>query len=104
MNTAMIVAAQIADNPTGNFAAKACADYTVIDGGVTYGDWYLPSEYELSLLYQQRAWFNFYGGFWYWSSTESSNTEAWFLNLESGGGHDTGTKNLGASTRAIRAF
>ena len=105
MNTAMIVATQIADNPTGNFAAKACADYSVTDGEVTYGDWYLPSEYELSLLYLQRAWFgNFLGGFWYWSSTESNNNEAQILNLESGGGHDTGAKYLGASTRAIRAF
>ncbi|MFH1050451.1 MAG: hypothetical protein V1779_05910 [bacterium] len=29
MNTAMIVATQISDNQTGNFAAKVCADYSV---------------------------------------------------------------------------
>ena len=105
MNTAMIVATQIADNQTGNFAAKVCADYSVTDGGVTYGDWYLPSEYELSLLYLQGAWFsNFPGGFWYWSSTESSDTQARIVNLESGGGQSLGSKNLEASVRAIRAF
>jgi len=49
MNTAMIVATQMADDPNGNFPAKVCADYAVSVGGVTYGDWYLPSKYELNL-------------------------------------------------------
>lgn len=71
MNTAIIMASLLADNPTGNFAAKICADYSVTDGGVTYGDWYLPSTYELILLANQRL---VVGGFAedqnYWSSTE----------------------------------
>ena len=54
MNTSIIVATQIGDNQTESFAAKTCADYTVIDGAVTYGDWYLPSIYELNLLYLQK--------------------------------------------------
>ena len=49
MNTAMIVATQMADNQTGNFAAKVCADYQ----GGAYGDWYLPSSYELNVLFNQ---------------------------------------------------
>lgn len=47
MNTAILVAAQIADNQAGNFAAKVCADYSAVVSGITYGDWYLPSKYEL---------------------------------------------------------
>ena len=36
MNTAMIVATQMADNQAGSFAAKVCADYSATNGGVTY--------------------------------------------------------------------
>jgi hypothetical protein len=70
MNTAMIVATQMADNQSGNFAGKVCADYSVTVGGITYGDWYLPSNYELNLLYLQK---NVVGGFSnmpYWTSSE----------------------------------
>jgi Collagen triple helix repeat (20 copies) len=77
MNTAMIVAAQMADNQTGNFAAKVCADYSVTVGTITYGDWYLPSKYELDLLYEQRV---VVGGFlnhYYWSSSEDDHYGAW---------------------------
>jgi trimeric autotransporter adhesin len=105
MNTAMIVATQIADNPTGNFAARICADFSTSDGTVTYGDWYLPSLYELNLLYLQK---NIVGGFGtgrYWSSTEAnnSNVNAWWVNFGFGyqGGVDKANNN---SVRAIRAF
>jgi len=37
------------------FAATVCNEYSVTVAGVTYGDWYLPSKYELNLLYLQRA-------------------------------------------------
>ncbi|WP_188457419.1 Lcl domain-containing protein [Psychroflexus planctonicus] len=86
MNTAMIVATQMADNQTGNFAAKVCADYSVTTSGVTYGDWYLPSRDELNKMYSMRSLINntatsnggsiFFTGSDskpYWSSTESTN-------------------------------
>jgi hypothetical protein len=39
MNTAIIVATQMADNQSGNFAAKVCSDYVVTGlDGVLYGD------------------------------------------------------------------
>ena len=70
MNTTMIVATQMQDNDAGNFAAKLCADYSATMGGISYGDWYLPSRFELNLLYLQRA---VVGGFstFYWSSCEN---------------------------------
>ena len=86
-NTSVIVAAQAADNPTGIFAAKAAADFSVQDDGMTpctgavdeicYGDWYLPSGHELFLLSQQK---DVVGGFadnYYWSSTEEDGYLAW---------------------------
>lgn len=78
MNTMLIVAMQTNDNTAGTFAAKVCADYSVTVGGVTYGDWYLPSEYELNLLYQQRSVVSGFGSGYYWSSTEYSSNLAWY--------------------------
>jgi len=106
MNTAMIVATQIADNQTGNFAAKVCADYSVTEGGVTYGDWYLPSKYELNLLYLQR---NTVGGFAsgdYWSSSEGSSSYygyAWEQSFFNGGQSYYDKPNT-CYVRAVRAF
>ncbi len=104
MNTSLIVATQIADNQTGNFAAKVCADYSVTVGGVTYGDWYLPSLYELKLLYQQK---NLVGGFanaWYWSSTEANNEFVFVWYFGNNGTSLYDPKSLTYNVRAIRAF
>jgi hypothetical protein len=103
MNTAMIVATQIADNQTGNFAAKVCAEYSVTDGGITYGDWYLPSKYELNLLYLQR---NVVGGFiigYYWSSTENDNFNAWNQGFPNSA-QDAYLKLNNYHVRPVRAF
>jgi len=103
MNTTILVATQMADNQTGNFAAKGCADYSVTESGVTYGDWYLPSKYELNLLYLQQ---NAVGGFasvWYWSSTENNNLEAWVQYFANGSQFDEG-KGYTKYVRPIRAF
>jgi hypothetical protein len=103
MNTALIVATQMADNQTGNFAAKVCADYSVTVGGITYGDWYLPSKYELNLLYLQKTVVGGFSSIIYWSSSEYSNDTAWyqyFLN-----GNQFLDNKFGAGfVRAVRAF
>lgn len=103
MNTAMIVSTQIADNQNGSFAAKICADYSVTVNGITYGDWYLPSKYELNLLFQQK---NVVGGFSnsdYWSSTESNAFNAWSQYFYDGFQSEYGKSETG-SIRAIRSF
>ncbi len=103
MNTTLIVAQQTDDNPMSNFAAKACADYAVPYMGVTFGDWYLPSKYELALLFFNK---DLVGGFSennYWSSTEFSSISAWCQNFSTGVVANL-NKSFPYSVRAIRAF
>ncbi len=62
----------------GNYAAQVCADYSVTDP-VTheyYGDWYLPSMIELSLLCTQKTIVGGFGLGYYWSSNEQGATNA----------------------------
>ena len=98
-NTAAIVAAMEDANFTENYAAKACADYT--SGGKD--DWFLPSKNELHELYKQR---NLVGGFTkiYWSSSESSSSNAWgeLLNNATQGAYKK--TDGGGRVRAVRAF
>jgi hypothetical protein len=103
MNTALIVATQMADGQGGNFAAKVCADYSVSVGGITYGDWYLPSKYELNLLYQQKVVVGGFTNINYWSSCENDATIAWFQSFDTGV-QAFGYKYYTAYVRAIRAF
>ena len=106
MNTAMIVAAQVPDNETSNFAARVCADYSVSLGGITYGDWYLPSKYELNLLYQNRVKVPNLASAVYWSSTEFNQIVAWYIDF-SNGNVDFNDFNKSAANyyvRAIRSF
>jgi hypothetical protein len=103
MNTALIVATQMADNQAGNFAAKVCADYSVTVSGITYGDWYLPSKYELNLLYLQKTIVGGFSSNFYWSSSEYDANYTWIQNFTSG--HQTfGTKIFTYPVRSVRAF
>lgn len=114
-NSAIIVATQIGDNPSGNFSAMAATLYSVQEDGVTactgaatetcYGDWYMPSKYELNLLYEQQAVVGGFAGGNYYSSTEAIGYPdgAWgqrFLN----GDQDIWTKSSGTKLRSIRSF
>jgi Collagen triple helix repeat (20 copies) len=120
MNTALIVATQIGDDPAGNFAAKVAADYSVQDDGVTactvasgfsqppvteicHGDWYLPSKVELNLLYQAQVVGHFANGGYYWSSTEGGADYAWPQDFFNGGHFENG-KSDSPRVRAVRAF
>ena len=50
----------------GTYPAQICANYQ----GGGYGDWYLPSAYELKLLYYQKVVVGSFASYNYWSSTE----------------------------------
>ena len=102
-NTAIIIANQgYGDGAT--YAARICNEYSVTVGGVTFGDWYLPSEIELYLLHLQKT---VVGGFTnsspYWSSTEDTNYHAGNLLFDSGTSTN-GSKLNPNYVRAVRAF
>lgn len=105
-NTILIVAAQVNNDASGFFAARLCTDYRDTVDNVIYGGWYLPSKYELNLLFMQRE---VVGGFfddYYWSSTEFDYYMAWYqdFNLEAGGYQDYYYKSEIYRIRPIRAF
>jgi len=101
-NTSIIIANQ--GSVDGNtFAATVCNEYSVTVGGVTYGDWYLPSKYELNLLYLQKAVVGGFANNYYWSSFEASATNAWYQDFSTGNQDNSG-KNYQWYVRAVRAF
>ena len=98
-NTLLIIANQgYADGET--YAARICNEYH--SGG--YGDWYLPSRTELSILINERL-IELTPNSSYWSSTEQNNGSAYYgMRL---GSYDTGgftQKTEMLRVRAIRAF
>jgi hypothetical protein len=104
-NTAIIIAAQVAIGDDGSdYAAQICNDLQIIQGAVTYGDWYLPSKYELNLLYLQKTVVGGFANNFYWSSTEFDNYAAWD-QLFAIGNQSGNYKNYGYGyVRAVRAF
>jgi hypothetical protein len=101
-NTPIIIASEGPVDGAG-FAATVCNEYSVTVGGVTYGDWYLPSIHELSLLYVQRIAVGGFSTGSYWSSTEIDTTLAWRLAFNSGTSYSY-AKYQSFYVRAVRAF
>jgi len=110
MNTMLIIANQ--GSNSDNYAAGVCANYTVTEGGITYGDWYLPSIEELNMMYQNKGIIdptaletggNAFNSSYYWSSTEYFTNSAWFRDF-GGGSQSGGYKDIKARVRAVRAF
>ena len=78
MNTAIIIAAHAAAANNGNnFAARACNEYTYIQNGVEYADWYLPSKDELHLIKTSGVGAPNLYSYNYWSSTEHDANNAY---------------------------
>lgn len=90
-----------------DFAAVICNEYskseTLNSLETTYGDWYLPSKYELNLLYLRRSTVGNFAADKYWSSSESDKDKAWSINFNtsSDSAEDKTNKNR---VRAIRNF
>lgn len=89
------------------YANELCQD--LILGG--FLDWYLPSKYELYLMYQNIGQGNALGlgniggfaGDYYWSSTEGDDMNAWYLRFLTFS-QGFASKNSSLYVRAIRAF
>ncbi len=108
-NTKQIVYKQEPHDGNVPYAAKLCNN-TVIGA---YTDWYLPSKYELNLMYyaigQGATAPNFnIGNFpeaWYWSSTEADSANAWRQAFYVGlGWQRKFEKYYDFRIRAIRSF
>lgn len=114
MNTKLIIAEQTIDDQEGSFAALAASIFSSDEKGQSpcalsiesslrcYGDWYLPSLYELTLMYPLKAKLGL-SDISYWSSTEISAIEAYSLDFSTGS-INVSSKALQLSTRPIRAF
>lgn len=111
-NTRLIIAQQTIDYQAGSFAALVAANFSASSDGTTpctqalacYGDWYLPSLYELDLMRKTLAGTNQLQPLPYWSSTEASVTQAWAQHLGTGEHTLLDKSESGARVRAIRAF
>ncbi len=104
VNTAIIIASQ-GYGDGAPYAARVCNEYSVIVGGVTYGDWYLPSKHELNLLYLQKAVVGGFAADIYWSSTEYGYATAWFQSFNNGfQNYYTYSKSSTFGVRTVRAF
>ena len=108
-NTAIIIGS-MEPGYSNAFAATVCNEYSVTAvGGVTYGDWYLPSKHELNLLYLQKSVVGGFANVSYWSSTEHSLVlgelaeYAWSQNF-SNGNQGPIYKDGNNYVRAVRAF
>lgn len=56
MNTALIIAVQAVSSDDGSdYGAYICATKQFTHNSITYGDWYLPSLFELDLMCQNKA-------------------------------------------------
>ena len=105
-NTTTIISVQGATETS--YAAGLARAYT----GGGYTDWFLPSKDELNLMYLNRATINTtaasnsgsdFSNWYYWSSTEDDNGNAWYQNF-SNGNQSNGNKDSAISVRAVRAF
>jgi len=105
-NTVKIVT-QAGEGPLPPYAAQLCDKYN----GGNFSDWYLPSYYELNLMYSNigqgaSSPYTNIGAFannFYWSSTEYNGNTACLENF-SNGANGVPSKSTDAYVRAIRAF
>ena len=119
-STTKIIAASTASavTNTAQYAPGYCNLYSRANAngkGLTAGKWWLPSLGEMFMIYANMTKINYALSLisgatqlaedWYWTSTESSATDAWFLRLTDGNTSLWRTKasNTGR-VRAVSAF
>jgi hypothetical protein len=89
----------VSECETPGKVARLCDD--LVPGG--YSDWYLPSKDELSKLYLNRIAIGGFTGYFYWSSSEVNDLNAWFQDFDDGDQFST-AKTSTCYARAVRAF
>jgi hypothetical protein len=101
-NTLLIFIIQGEGSYSAKYAARACYQ-NFNEGDVTFGDWYLPSPYELNLLYLQKDVVGGLDNNIYWSSYENSVNNASALDFSDGSWHYV-DKSVTNHVRPIRIF
>jgi hypothetical protein len=89
----------VAGCSTTGIAARICNDLEMSG----YSDWYLPSKDELNKLYVYKNLIEGFVDFFYWSSSEVNNYQAWGQNFANGSQNGI-VKGNGARVRAVRTF
>ena len=100
-------AAILTDCTDPGIAAEICNNFSVVDNGVTYDDWYLPAIDELLAMYAERVaigGFNTASGDRYYSSTETSNTQAKRVDFGDGDEENNNKDGTPRYVRPIRTF
>lgn len=100
-----------------SYAPGFCAQYSRVNAngkGLTAGRWWLPSLGELMMIYANMRKINYalsliegatqLAETWYWSSTEFSATNAWYLSLSHGYADSTTKATNQGRVRAVSAF
>ena len=64
--------------------------------------WRLPSKEELNLMYEQRETIGGFASAWYWSSSETSTTNAWIQNFTNGNQSNYYKNLYGYRVRLVR--
>lgn len=103
MNTTLILSAHMVAGYSYKTAATLCANYEVTEDKTIYGDWYLPSFFELLKLYEKRALIGNFSEGAYWSSTEATDEMAKAIVFGTGA-MEQQYKILSYAVRAIRRF
>lgn len=93
----------LTDCPNQSIAAKLCDDHSVVENGITYDDWYLPSKSELQKLYDNKTILGGFVNYEYWSSTEVSIGGASVIDFTDGSAL-TQVKTLQRYVRPVRSF
>ena len=104
------------NNAPNEYPAGLCVGSSEVYGSLVYGGWYLPSKFELNLIYQNRLTINatsvansgrVLSTDYYWTSTELDTDNAWVQDFSSFGGQlywDKVASPSPARVRAIRRF
>lgn len=98
------------DAISGSYAALLCSAYKPTMDGIIYADWYLPSKYELNLMYQKRAVIGNITNDYYWTSNEGdhgfppNNTPYVWVQQMGDGMQTQGLKSDVYKVRAVRRF
>lgn len=68
----------VADQGDGSYSAKQCYDLSIVDAGVTYDDWFLPSKGDMNAIRGNRAILGMIDKQYMTSSQFSTNIFTWY--------------------------